>query len=242
VDAPQDTGSRLTRALGLLTLAGLAILTFLAFAGTPRDELHGDTVRIIYIHPAAAVATYAAVGVLAVGSVLALWRKSVFWDLLGSAAAEIGIVFTVITLATGMLWGKPAWGTYWEWDPRLTSTALLLVLLIGYVAVRATTDDPAARARRAAVVGLVAAADVPVVKFSVDWWRSLHQPATTLRADPTIDGIMLFTMMLGIVVFLMLFAWLLVHRFRVAWLEAQASAGDLDAAIAERRAEAVLAR
>lgn len=241
-EAMAHTGSRLTKTLGLLSLAGLGLLAVLALVVTPRDVVHGDTVRIIYIHPAAAVTAYASIGVLALGSVLVLWKKSRFWDLMAASAAEIGVLFTVLTLVTGMLWGKPAWGTYWEWDPRLTSTALLLVLLFGYLAVRSTTEDPVTRGRRSAVVGLVAAADVPIVKFSVDWWRSLHQPASLLRADPTLDGLMLFTMVLGIVVFLVVFAWLLVHRFRVAWLESEASATDLDAAIAERRSEAVLAR
>ena len=95
------------------------------------------------------------------------------------------MVFTGLTLVTGSLWGRPTWGTYWEWDPRLTSTALLFVLFLGYLAVRGIPAERHVRARRAAVVGLVAFVDVPIVHYSVDWWRSLHQPATISRLEPT---------------------------------------------------------
>jgi heme exporter protein C len=167
-----------------------------------------------------------------------LWRRSLFWDLLAGASAEIGVVFTALTLVTGMLWGRPTWGTYWEWDPRLTTTALLLVLFLGYLAVRSTSGERRVRARRAAVAGLVAFVDVPLVHYSVEWWRSLHQGPTITRLDPTIDGLMLFTLMTGIVVFAALYAWLLVHRFRVEHLAEELADRGLAQAISERRREA----
>src|SRR5690606_15756828 len=138
----------------------------------------------------------------------------------------------------------PTWGTYWDWDPRITSTTLLFILLVGYLALRRVDNESgiaAQRGMRAAIVGLLLMPNVMIVHYSVDWWRSLHQPATITRLDPTIEGEMLFTLMLGIVVFALLFAWLLVHRFRLGWLEERAHAGGLDAAIVERRAEADLA-
>ncbi len=125
------------------------------------------------------------------------------------------------------IWGRPTWGTYWDWDPRITSTTLLFILLVGYLALRRIDNeagDAAQRGMRGAIVGLLLFPNVVIVHYSVDWWRSLHQTATITRLDPTIEGTMLFTLMLGIVVFGLVFAWLLVHRFRVGWLEERAGA------------------
>ena len=173
---------------------------------------------------------------------MVLWRKTEFWDLLAAASAEVGVVFTALTLITGSLWGHVAWGTWWEWDARLTSTALLLVLFVGYLALRRAITDPKVRARRAAIAGLIAFADVPIVHFSVDWWRSLHQPATITRFNPTIDGIELFTLMLGMVVFLVVYVWLMIHRFRLQYVQARLDDRGLDVALEERRAEGIGAR
>ncbi|MDZ7732300.1 MAG: cytochrome c biogenesis protein CcsA [Acidimicrobiia bacterium] len=151
----------------------------------------------------------------------------------------MGVVFTSLALVTGMLWGRPTWGVFWVWDARLTSTALLLLLFLGYLAVRRLPADPHIRSRRAAVVALIAIIDVPIVHYSVDWWRSVHQPATISRLDPTIDGLMLFTLMTGIAVFLLFYLWMLVHRFRLEYLREQVAEHGLEHAIAERRAEAV---
>ncbi|MEQ1788249.1 MAG: cytochrome c biogenesis protein CcsA, partial [Acidimicrobiales bacterium] len=137
--------------------------------------------------------------------------------------------------------GRPTWGTYWDWDPRITSTTLLFILLVGYLALRRIdneTGDAAQRGMRGAIVGLLLFPNVMIVHYSVDWWRSLHQTATITRLDPTIEGTMLFTLMLGLVVFGLVFSWLLVHRFRVGWLEERAGATGLDQALVERRAEA----
>jgi heme exporter protein C len=236
--APAHTGSRGTRVLGILSVAGLILLAVLALFISPADQTMGDVVRIMYIHVPAAITTYVAFGVTALGSLLYLWRRSTFWDTAAAAAAEIGVVFTGLTLITGSLWGHTTWGTYWEWDPRLTSTALLFVLFLGYLAVRGIPAERHVRARRAAIVGLLAFVDVPIVHYSVDWWRSLHQTATISTLKPTLDGLMLVTLMTGIVVFLVLFLWLMIHRFRVQYLEDQLAEGGLAEAIAERRREA----
>ena len=142
---------------------------------------------------------------------------------------------------TGSIWGRITWGTYWDWDPRITSTTLLFILLVGYLALRRIDNeagDAAQRGMRGAIVGLLLFPNVMIVHYSVDWWRSLHQTATITRLDPTIEGTMLFTLMLGIVVFGLAFTWLLVHRFRLGWLEERAGATGLDEALVERRAEA----
>jgi heme exporter protein C len=235
---PAHTGSRATRALGVLVLAGLGLLLLLALVLSPADATQGDVVRVMYVHVPSAIAAYLAFGVTALGSALYLWKRSQFWDLAAGASAEIGVLFTALTLLTGSLWGRPTWGVYWVWDARLTSTALLLVLFVGYLAVRNLPGERHVRAKRAAIAGLVAFVDVPLVHYSVDWWRSLHQPATLTRLDPTIEGLMLFTLMTGIVVFLGLYLWLVIHRFRIEYLREQLDASGLDAALAERRAEA----
>jgi heme exporter protein C len=236
-DGAVATGSPASRLLGLAAVVLLALVALLGLVLTPAEAKMGDSVRLLYVHVPSALTAYAAVTLVAVGSVMVLGKRSVFWDLMAGAAGEIGLLFTGLTLASGSLWGRPTWGTYWEWDPRLTSTALLAVLQLGYLAVRSSGGDPTTRGRRAAVVGILAAADIPIVHYSVDWWRSLHQSATIAKLDPDLDGLMLFTLFLGIVAFMVLFAWLLVHRFRVAWLEAQVEEQGLERAIAERRAE-----
>jgi heme exporter protein C len=130
---------------------------------------------------------------------------------------------------------------FWTWDARLTSTSLLFVLFLGYLALRRLPAAPEVRAKRAAIAGLVAFIDVPIVHMSVRWWNTLHQDPTILRSDPEIEGLMLFTVIFGVAVFSVLFAWMLLHRQRQLWLEDHQLATDVDEAIAERRAAAVAA-
>ncbi len=237
-DRLATTGSRCTRVLGVVVLLMLAMYLALALVISPPEVIQGEAVRLFYLHvPLAVAGGYLGVGLLAVGSIGYLWKRTIFWDLLAASAGELALVFTALTLLTGSLWGRPVWGTYWEWDPRLTLTALLFVLLIGYRAMRTASTDPHLRARRSAVIGLLAAADVPLIRMSVDWWRGLHQTATLNPLNPSLDGMMLFTFFFSMVTFAVLFVWLLVHRFRVAWLEEQVADRALDEAIAQRRAE-----
>ncbi len=235
-----STSSSATRALGGLTLAGLALLLGYALVWSPADIAQKDSVRLMYVHVPTAIMAFTACAITTLASAMWLRRRSEGWWVLGGAAAEVGIVFTAICLLTGSIWGRPTWGTYWAWDPRITSTTLLFILLVGYLALRRIDNeagDAAQRGMRGAIVGLLLLPNVMIVHYSVDWWRSLHQPATITRLDPTIDGTMLFTLMLGIVVFALLFTWLLVHRFRVGWLEERVGATGLDQALRERRAE-----
>lgn len=237
------TASRATRVLGVLSLAGLALLLAYALEWSPADRVQKDSVRLMYVHVPTAIVAFMACGITTLAAGMWLRRRSEGWWVLGGAAAEVGLVFTGLCLVTGSIWGRPTWGTYWDWDPRITSTTLLFIMLVGYLALRRIDNesgDAAQRGTRGAFVGLLLFPNVVIVHYSVDWWRSLHQPATITKLDPTIEGTMLFTLMLGIVVFALVFAWLLVHRFRAGWLEEQAERSGLDQALAERRAEAGL--
>lgn len=235
-DAPTSTGSTTTRVLGVLTLLGFAGLLLLALVLTPADANQGNAVRIMYVHVPSATIAYIGCFLTTLGSALYLWKRSQWWELVGYAGAEIAALFTAVTLVTGMLWGRPTWGVYWVWDARLTSTAMLLLLLLGYLAVRRLPADYPVRAKRASILGLLLVPNVIIVRQSVDWWRTLHQKAT-IGFDTKLDGLMLFTLFTGFVVIGLFFVWLLIHRFRVAWLEEQVADQGLDAAIAERRAE-----
>ena len=238
---PDGTGSVGSRIFGAVLLVAIALWLALALVWSPTDKGAngmGQAVRIMYVHVPVAVACYTAFLVTAFASAMYLWKRTDGWDAMAAASVEVGVVFTALTLATGSIWGHITWGTWWEWDPRLTSTAVMFVMYLGYLALRSAIVDPAARARRAAVLGLVAFVNVPIVHFSVDWWRSLHQGATLARFDPTIDGLKLLSLMVGMVLALCVYGWLMVHRFRLQHAEVILESKGLDVALAERRAEA----
>jgi heme exporter protein C len=236
--APGNTGSPASRVLGVLALGSVALLVLYGLVWSPPDAEMADSVRLMYIHVPAASFLYAGCFITTVASAMWLRRRTPGWDALAGASAEISLLFAAITLGTGSLWGRPTWGTYWTWDARLTSTALLTALLVGYLALRRLDVDPTARSTRAAVLGLLLVPNVIIVNRSVEWWRSLHQRSTLVKLDPTIEGQMLVALMVGFLAVGLVFTWLLVHRFRVAWLEYQSERLDLDLALAERRAEA----
>ena len=149
------------------------------------------------------------------------------------------MVFNVCTLVSGSIWGKPTWGVWWAWDARLTSTAVLLVLFLGYLALRRVPAEPEVRAKRCAFVALFAAVDIPIVHFSVLWWKTLHQGATVLNANlsPTIHGSMAWTLLLGFLALTLVFVWMLLVRYRIGVLEDWLGTGELDVALRERQAE-----
>ncbi len=242
---PDGTASRGSRIFGIVlaiaTLAFLALALWISPADSGPDASEnamGELVRIMYVHVPMAIGSYVAFLVTAVASAAYLWKRTPGWDLLAAASAEVGVVFTALTLATGSVWGHIAWGTWWEWDARLTSTLLLFVLYLGYLALRRAVIDPEVRAKRSAIAGLIAFVNVPIVHYSVDWWRSLHQNATISRFDPTIDGLKLLALMYGMVLVIGIYVWLMIHRFRLGYAQAQLEAKGLDVALAERRAEA----
>ena len=235
---PTTTASRLTRTLGVLSLASVALATWLGLVASPPDVVQQDSVRLMYVHVPAVTWMYAAVLLCAFASFMWLRKRTDGWDVLAAASAEIGTLLVGLGLVTGSIWGRPTWGVYWVWDARLTSTAILFVLLLGYQALRRYPAEPETRSRMAAVLGLLLVPNAAIVHYSVAWWRSLHQDATFKRVDVTIEGLMLFTFAVSFVAMGVVCAWLLVHRFRVGWLEKRAERHHLDAALADRRADA----
>jgi heme exporter protein C len=234
--ARPGTATPATTVLGWLAIVGLGLLVVLGLFLTPEDQVQGDAVRPIYVHVPSAWIAYLAFGTTAVCSAMYLWKRTLGWDRFAGAAAELGVLFTGLALVTGMLWGRITWGVFWTWDARLTTTALLFVLFVGYLALRRLPVAPEVRAKRAAILGLVAFIDVPIVHMSVRWWNTLHQDPTILRTDPEIEGLMLFTVIYGVAVFTVVFVWMLLHRQRQLWLEDHRLDADLDRAIALRRA------
>ena len=233
---------QLDRWLGPLAFVLVALDVWLGLWITPPDQVQGDYVRLVYVHPAVAwVALYVAFGMAGLCSVLYLWprTRSLAFDYAAAAAVEVGVVFTILTCITGAIWGRPTWGVWWTWDARLTSTALLAVMFLGYLALRRVPAEPHVRARRCAVMALVAAVDVPIVHFSVNWWNTLHQGATVLNANlsPRIHGSMAWTLLLSFIACTLLFVWMVIARYRLEVLRHSGENKDLDRALSERRAE-----
>ena len=180
------------RALGAAAAIALAASAVMSLAVAPVDVNQGNVQRLMYVHVPAAWLAYLAFAVVFVASVAFLRTGRTRWDRLAAASAEIGVLFTALAIALGALWGKLVCGTYWTWDPRLTTTAILLLIYLGYLAIRRLPDSPARRGRWAAVVGIVGFLDVPIVHLSVVWWRGLHQgPTVRLLGESTIDPVML---------------------------------------------------
>ncbi|WP_298158943.1 heme ABC transporter permease [Brevundimonas sp.] len=171
----------LTPVLWAIAAVLLAVGTWLSFAA-PGDYQQGDTVRIMFVHVPASTLGLAAYAALGVSSFFALVFRHPLADAAARAAALPGAAFTALALFTGAVWAKPMWGTWWVWDARLTSVLVLFLFYLGYMALRASLDDEQKAARAAAVLGLVGLINLPIVKFSVDWWNTLHQPASLLRA------------------------------------------------------------
>ena len=166
--------SRRLQAAAALSFIGLLGAGALDFLYAPTDALQGDVQRIFYFHVAAAISAYAAFAVVLVGGLLYLWRGSIVGDRTARAAAEVGLLMTTVCLVMGMLWAKPIWGAFWTWDARLTSTLVLWMIYAGYLLVRRVAASGRQAARLAAVVGIVGFVDVPIVHFSVTWWRTQH--------------------------------------------------------------------
>ena len=237
------TGTRATRALGTVALALFVFLVTFGLFNSPADAVQRDSVRILYLHVPSAEMAYVAFVVAAVCSAAYLWRRtrSPAWDRVANASVELGVVLTGLTLLTGMMWGRISWGTYWDWaDARLVSTLLLFVMFAGYLAVRRLDGSDDQRARRSAVVALVAVLDVPLVHFSVEWFQTTH-PKSSLETAGAIDGTFRFLHFVGLITFLLGYVWLMIHRNRVAMLEERVAGQELAEAIEARRQEGVTA-
>lgn len=206
---------RVIPVLGVVTVLLLAAGVWLSFFASPPDYQQGDTVRIMYVHvPAAymAMALYAAMA--GASFVFFVWRHALA-DAAAEVIAPIGAVFTALALLTGSLWGKPMWGTWWEWDARMTSVLVLFLVYLGYMALRAALEDAQQAARAGAVLAMAGVVNLVIVKFSVEWWSSLHQPASVIRLDgPTIHASQLWPLAIMALAYTTLAAWLVFYRLR----------------------------
>jgi len=217
--------TRTIRILGSLAAVALVVGLVMSFGVAPREVHQGNVQRIMYLHVPSVLTAYLACAIVLVASVVHLATRSLVWDRWAAGAAEIGTIFTGLTLVSGSIWGKPTWGTWWTWDARLTSTAILFVTYVGYLLLRNVIEDPERRARLSAVLGILGALDIPIVHFSVSWWRTLHQPATMLTPTPSAAStIIMLAVVVNLVAFILLFAYLLVKRVRVSRLADEAMA------------------
>ena len=201
--------------LAVATVVLFAVGLYLALVVSPPDYQQGETVRIMFVHvPAAWLALFAYL-LMAIASAVGLVFRHPLADVAAKSAAPIGACFTFLALVTGSLWGKPMWGTWWVWDARLTSVLILFFLYLGYIALANAFDDPTRGARAAAILALVGFVNVPIIKFSVDWWNTLHQPASVSRFDaPAIDPAMLTPLLLMALGFTTYFITVLLLRVR----------------------------
>jgi heme exporter protein C len=221
--------------IGWLAVGSMAIVFALVFWWVPLEAIQGYPQKIFYIHVPSAWIMYAAFGVVFASSILYLWKRTALWDIFARCAAEVGFLFTTLALATGMLWGKPIWGTYWTWDARLTSTLILWFIYGSYLLVRALARPDADVARLAAVVGIIGFLDVPIIHLSVLWWRTLHpQPVVMILDDPGggLPASMLITLLTSLLAVSLIFAWLWIQR---VWQERTAENLALLEALLDRR-------
>ncbi len=222
--ANPDRFDRFARtATPIVAAVALLILTlglYFALFNSPADYQQGESVRIMYVHVPAAWMALMCYSAMAVSSVVGFIWKHPLADVAAKSTAPIGAAFTLLALVTGSLWGRPMWGTWWAWDARLTSVLILLFLYLGYMASWSTFEDKTRAARVAAVICVVGFINVPIIKFSVDWWNSLHQPASVFRADgPSIHSSMLTPLLLMGLAYTLVFTALLFTSMRAELAE-----------------------
>jgi heme exporter protein C len=214
-----------TRVLGWLAGLGLLAGLVIGFGVAPREMTQGNVQRIMYLHVPTAWVAYLAFATVFVASISYLWTRSGAADRLAQAAAEAGVTFTGVTIAAGSIWGKPTWGTWWTWDARLTSVAILFVMYLGYLLLRGMIEERERAARYSAVLGIVAALDIPLVHFSVYWWRTLHQPPSLMKPGPAnMPPVIVAALLVNVVAFTLLYAYFVAKRLGSLGLEEEALA------------------
>lgn len=207
--------------LGIVSLIALIGAQVVGFVTSPPDRDMGHLQKIMYVHVPSAWMAFIAFGLVFLASLAYLARRDERIDLFAASSAEVGVVLTALTLALGSIWGRPTWGVWWTWDPRLTTTAILLVIFVGYLALRSFTDDVERRARWSATVGILGFLNVPVVYMSVRWWRSIHQ----VQSSPsTVDDAFTMSLRLNAIAFLLATIFFIALRYRAARLERAAEA------------------
>jgi len=208
-----------------LTVGLAAAGLYLGLFQAPADYQQGESVRIMYVHvPAAWMALFVYSSMAAAAAVALIWKHPLA-DLATRSSAPVGACFTFLALVTGSLWGKPMWGAWWVWDARLTSMLVLFFLYIGYMALNSAFDDPTRGAKSSAILVLVGFVNVPIIKFSVDWWNTLHQPSSVLRLDgPSIHPSMLWPLLLMALAYTTYYLWVLFLRVRTEIIAAKVRA------------------
>ncbi len=211
--------------LGALAAGVIAVGLVWGLVFAPPDYQQGESVRIMFVHVPSAWMAMSAYLFIAVASGVALVWRHPLADIAAQAAAPVGAGFTAVCLASGSLWGRPMWGAWWVWDARLTSVLVLFFLYLGYIALVNAFDDRTRGARAGSLLALVGVVNLPIIKFSVDWWNTLHQPASVLRLGaPTIALSMLLPLLVMALGFMLLFGWLVLLRMRAALNERKAHA------------------
>jgi heme exporter protein C len=203
--------------LGIAAAASFVVASAMALFWAPTDRVQGDVYRIMYVHVPTAWLAYLAFVIVFLASVGWLWTKRPIFDAIAVSSAEIGVLFTGLCLVAGSIWAKPTWGVWWTWEPRLVTTAIMFVMYVGYLLLRGLSTDFSRRATRAAVLGVVAVIDVPIVHLSVLWANSLHQLPTVLRISggPSLDSAMLLTLMVSVGAFTLVYAYFMSARVSV---------------------------
>jgi heme exporter protein C len=215
----QGTRKKSKGIFGAITLVVIVAGLYWGLIKAPPDAFQGDSQRIMYLHIPSILVAYLSFFLVFVGSCLYLWKREQRDDNLAHAAAEIGVLFTALTIIEGSIWGRPTWGVWWTWDARLTLTAILLLIFIGYLMLRALIDDESRAASAAAILGIIGFLDIPLIHMSVYWWRTLHQAPSILRPDKVpwenIHPELLTALAINFVAFLLLYFYLLSLRLRL---------------------------
>ena len=205
-----------TKLLGAAAVLLLATGLFWGLMVVPPDAFQGEVQRIMYLHVPSVSTAYLAIVVTFCTSILYLWKRYLRFDAVALSSAEIGVVFIGITLATGSIWGKPTWGVWWTWDARLTLTAIVFTMYVGYLMLRAFAEDPQAGARYGAVLAILGLPAIILNHFAVQWWRTLHQPSSLLRAGgPSVAPVILWPLVFNIAAMVVLYSYLLAERTRL---------------------------
>jgi heme exporter protein C len=207
---------RTSALFGFIAFAALIAAQVFSILTSPAEADMGHLQKIMYVHVPAAWMAFISFFVVLVFSLRYLWKKRENDDLLAASAAEVGATFTGLTLMLGMIWGRPAWGVWWVWDARLTSTLVLFLIFVGYLALRAFVDDAEQRARWSAAVGAIGAINVPIVYMSVKWWRTLHQPQSS---PSTLDPAYTMGLRLNAIALLLVTIYFIRKRYEIARLE-----------------------
>ena len=244
----EPVGRPETRAGSLLTWPNLLVIlgavlmlvdVYLIFMVAPTDSVLGNVQRVFYFHVPIAVMSFLAFFLVFVASIIYLVKRTPAWDRLAQASAEVGVVFVTLSLITGVIWARPVWGAWWTWEPRLTTTLILWLIYVSYLMVRAYASNPAQGARYSAVVGIVGFVDVPIVYYSVIWWRSIHPSPVVgpLAQQGALEGTMAAVLLFSFITFFILFVFLVAQR--MALREAEDQLGGIKSAM-RRRAESLL--